>query len=200
MIPDFKQKEGDIIAHMKELNMKLPSEKIYIRIPGAKTILENCFKYFLSMQGKGFDWLPEYDKVCDWLEDNQGRGLFLYGNAGRGKSLLSMYVIPAIILKYTSKVVRAYDTQEMNERLDEVLTKQLISLDDIGTEEVVNAYGNKRRAFPEIVDAAEKYGKLLIISTNLSGPDIIERYGTRTMERIVSQTVRVEFKGDSLRK
>ncbi|MDR2004158.1 MAG: hypothetical protein LBQ74_14095 [Prevotella sp.] len=197
---DFKEKEGGIIAYMKELHMKLPSEKINIRIPGAKTILENCFKYFLSMQGKEFIWQPEYDHVAEWLEDNRGRGLLLYGDCGRGKSLLAMYVIPAIILKYMGKVMRVYDTREMNECLDAILDRPLISLDDIGTEEIVNVYGNKRWAFTEIIDAAEKYGKLLIISTNLDGPAIIERYGGRIMERIISTTARVEFKGESLRK
>ncbi|MFV0331131.1 MAG: hypothetical protein ACK5M3_14185, partial [Dysgonomonas sp.] len=90
--------------------------------------------------------------------------------------------------------------QEMNKYIDDVLKKHVISLDDIGTEDISVNYGNKRQAFAEVMDAAEKYGKLIIISTNLRGDEIAERYGQRVMERIVSTTRRIKFRGQSLRK
>jgi DNA replication protein DnaC len=88
----------------------------------------------------------------------------------------------------------------MNNEIDVILSKHLISLDDIGTEEVSVKYGNRRQAFAEIVDAAEKYGKLLVISTNLDKTAIVEKYGERVFDRLVAVTKRVEFKGKSLRK
>ncbi|NDV63783.1 hypothetical protein D0T60_00720 [Bacteroides sp. 224] len=185
---------------MKIHGMPLPAEKVFVQIPNAKTILENCFKYFLSFQNAEFVWQPEYNEVVKWLEDNQGRGLFLFGDCGRGKSLLSRYVIPAILLKYMKRVISVYDIQDMNAKIDEVLRKHIISLDDIGTEELSVNYGNKRLAFAEIMDSVEKRGKLVIVSTNLKKDEIIGRYGERIYDRIISTTYRIEFKGNSLRK
>lgn len=189
----------NIYDQMRVHGMELPAKRFEIRIPDAKTILENCFKYFLSFQNAQLLWQPEYDEVAQWLGHNNKRGLFLYGDCGRGKSLLTRYIIPAILLKYSKKVVSVYDIQTMNRNINEVLKKHIIALDDIGTEDVSVSYGNKRLAFAEIIDAAEKQGKLIIISTNLKGNEIIERYGQRVMERIVSTTKRIEFKGKSLR-
>lgn len=190
----------DNIYHQMHMHgMELPARRFEFRIPDARTILENCFRYFLSFQNTHLLWQPEYEEVAKWLEYNDKRGLFLYGDCGRGKSLLTRYVIPAILLKYCKKVVSVYDVQSMNRNINEVLKKHLIALDDIGTEELSVSYGNKRLAFAEVIDAAEKQGKLIIVSTNLKGGEITERYGQRVMERIVSTTKRIEFKGKSLR-
>ncbi|WP_236264240.1 hypothetical protein [Dysgonomonas sp. Marseille-P4677] len=188
-----------VFDEMKAHGMAIPTQKVNIQIPDARKILENCFKYFLSFQNVEFAWQPEYKEIAKWLENNNGRGLFLHGDCGRGKSLLARYIIPAILLKYTRKVVAVYDVQEMNRSIDEVLKKHIIALDDIGTEEVSVSYGNKRLAFSEIMDAAEKYGKLVIITTNLNKENIA-KYGERIYDRIVSTTKRIEFKGQSLRK
>lgn len=192
---DFEQ----IYDMMKLQGMKLPSEKVFIRIPEAKIILTNALKYFLSIESREMIWLPEYNEITNWLLDNQGRGLFLYGNCGRGKSLLSRYVLPAIILKYCNKVVSVFDIQDMNKDIDLVMSKHIVSLDDIGTEEISVSYGNKRLAFAEIMDSVEKKGKLVIVSTNLSINDITARYGDRILDRIKSTTTRVLFEGNSLR-
>lgn len=189
-----------VIEQMKQHGMKLPSDKTYISIPGAKEILKNAMDYFIGCEKKKAVWVPEYDEVAEWLENNQGRGLLLYGNCGRGKSILCRYAIPAIMLKYASKVVSVFDVTDMNNNIDEVLRKHILSLDDIGTETVKNNYGEKRIAFAEIMDSAEKFGKLVIISTNLSGKEISERYGERVYDRLISTTKRVMFKGESLRK
>lgn len=189
-----------IYDDMRLHNMPAPAECVSLRIPDAKTVLTNCFKYFLSLRDTEFAWQPEYEQVAQWLHNNHGRGLLLFGDCGRGKSMLTRYVIPAILLKYARRVVSVYDVQEMNTKIDEVLKKHIIALDDIGTEEVVNTFGNRRMAFAEIMDAAEKHGKLIIISTNLSGHDLAHRYKDRVLDRIVATTRQIEFKGDSLRK
>ena len=185
---------------MKNYGLPVPEEKIYIKIPNARAIFENSFRYFLSKENKELVWFPEYEEVVKWIEDNDGRGLLLYGDCGRGKSMISRYVIPSILFAYKNKVICIKTAQEMNIVLDDVLEKKLISLDDIGTEDILNKFGNKRLALAEIMDAVERKSKLIIISTNLSGREIEQRYGTRTMERIISTTKRIEFKGDSLRR
>lgn len=190
----------DIVEQMKAHGMKLPAERVNISIPGAKDILMEVMNYFIECEGKEFLWIPEYDHVANWLENNNGRGLFLYGNCGRGKSILCRYAIPAILMKYSRKVVSVFDVNEMNNNLDDVLRKHIISLDDIGTESAKNNYGEKRIAFAEIMDAAEKFGKLVIVSSNLGKQELIDRYGERVFDRIKSTTARVLFNGESLRR
>lgn len=192
---EYQQIYDEMIRH----GLPVPDEKVDIHIPNAKTVLENAYRYFLSKQNVELIWRKEYDHVADWLEKNEGRGLLLYGDCGLGKSMLSRYVIPAIVLRYQRKVIKSFTAQQMNKNIDEILSKKLISLDDIGTEDVSVEFGNKRVAFAEVMDAVERDSKLVIISTNLQGSGIEDRYGTRTLERIISTTKRIEFKGESLR-
>lgn len=189
-----------IYDQMKSHGMKLPSDKVHFNIPNSREVLYSAIRYFVSLEKKEAVWLPEYERVASWLSGNDGRGLFLYGNCGRGKSILCRYALPAILLKYAGKVVSVFDIQDMNKDVDLVLSKHIISLDDIGTEEISIKYGERRMAFAEIMDAAEKHGKLVIVSTNLSEDDLRERYGDRVLDRIKAITTRVLFKGESLRK
>lgn len=187
------------MQEMQQHRMKTPQAKQAIRVPGSVSVLREAIAYFLGLEGRKMHWLPEYEAVARWLTDNEGRGLFLYGNCGRGKSLLVRYVLPAIILQCCRKVVSVYDVREMNATPDEVMSKRLIGLDDIGTEEVINHYGNKRLAFAEIMDAVEKQNRLILVSTNLNEQQLRTMYGDRTLDRIKSTTKRVLFRGDSLR-
>ena len=190
-----------ILEEMKAHGMKVPNEKVNIAIPNAEKVFKNALSYFIGLEnGKQAEFLPEYQSVAKWLENNEGRGLFLYGNCGRGKTIIAQYVVPAILLKYCRKVVACYDAQEMNEKLNEVLQRKLLCIDDIGTEDVSVVYGNKRLAFLEVVDAAEKQGKLLIVTSNLNHEQLVEKYGDRAMDRIRATTKRILFVGDSLRR
>lgn len=189
-----------ILEEMKAHGMKLPLSKISFSVPNAKNVLRAAMEYFVGLEGREAEWLPEYAKVSGWLSDNQGRGLFMYGNCGRGKSILCRYAIPAILLRYCGKVVSVFDIQDMNRDIDTVLSKRIIALDDIGTEEMSIKWGERRMAFAEIMDAAEKRGNIVIISTNLGNKDLAERYGDRVLDRIIATTTRVLFSGKSLRK
>lgn len=200
IIPDPMKNFRDITDLMKRQQMPLPSQKVEIQIPAAEKILREALLHFLQAEEREMQWLPEYEKVAGWLAGNRGKGLFLYGNCGRGKSLLCRYALPAIMLGYCRRVVSVFDTHQMNSNIDLVLSKHIISIDDIGTEDVSNVYGNRRMAFAEVMDAAEKHGKLLIISSNLPVEDIRNRYGDRVLDRIKSTTMRVLFEGESLRK
>ena len=88
----------------------------------------------------------------------------------------------------------------MNSKPDEILSYHIIYIDDIGTENISNIYGNKRIPFMELCDAVEQKGKLLICSTNLTLDELAEKYGERTIDRLRATTKVVPFVGQSLRK
>ena len=185
---------------MEKCNELEPPTRYEIKIQPAEKVLREAFEYFTKKLGIDLVWLPEYDNVVTWLRDNEGKGLFLHGDCGRGKSLLVRWVIPSIIGAYHDRWFTIKTALEMNNCIDDISRRGLISIDDVGTECVLVDYGNKRLAFAELMDTVERKGLLAIISTNLSGDEIEQRYGTRTAERIISSTKRIEFKGESLRK
>lgn len=189
----------NILSDMRLHGMKLPQGRVDIAVPNAREVLGSMMQYFLRTEGRTMQWLPEYEEVAAWLAGNDGRGLFLYGSCGRGKTLLCRYVLPAILLHYCRKVVSVYDMHEVNRDIDTVLTKHVVSLDDVGTEALSIHYGQRRMAFAEVLDAAEKESKLLIISSNLNVDEIVKHYDDRVLDRLKSTTVRILFEGESLR-
>ena len=195
-IPSFE----NFVSEMKDRGMAVPKERFLTSIQDARRVLESALRYFIGLEKKTAVWLPEYDEIAEWLSNNNGRGLFMFGNCGRGKTILGKYVIPAILLKYQRVVVSTFDMNEVNKDIDKVLGKRLISIDDLGTESLSVKFGEKRFAFPEIIDSVEKNGKLLIVSTNLTGEEIRERYDDRVIDRIHSTMTQVNFNGKSLRK
>jgi len=195
--PDYNQA---FLKMKTNPNYKFP-ERVFISMNDAKEILTSAFDFFINKLelNETFTWIPEYDKIAEWLTDNNGTGLFLYGANGRGKTLLSKIILPAIFLQHFRKVIHLCDAQEMNRTLDNLLNKKILSLDDIGTEDIINNYGEKRWALPELIDLAEKRGNLLIITTNLNANAIELKYGLRTIERIKKTCTRIKFDGKSLR-
>jgi DNA replication protein DnaC len=192
---DFKA----ILDEMRLHNMKVPATRIFFQIQNANEVLKNAMTYFLSFENKKFVWLPEYNLVANWLADNKGKGLFLYGSVGTGKTFITRYVIPAILLKYKKLVVSSFDMTEVNADPEKVLSKRIIALDDIGTEDASVKFGEKRMVIPEILDEAEKYGKLLLITSNLGSKELVSKYGSRIFDRLIEITIGIEFKGKSFR-
>lgn len=170
---------------------------VSIAIPDAKNTLWRGIQY---LTGDAAVWQDEYDEVAKWLSFNNGRGLLCLGNCGRGKTLICGKIIPLLLHHYHRKIVSCYDAQQMNANLDAVKQKHIIYIDDIGTENLSVKYGEKRLAFSELVDEAEKRGKLLMVTTNLSISELQQKYGERTVDRLRAIATPILFKGESLRK
>ena len=134
------------------------------------------------------------------MTDNKERGLFMAGSCGLGKTLIGKYILPYLIRDSCRKVVNIFNAQELNSKPDEILGYHIIYIDDVGTENISNIYGNKRIPFIELCDAMEQQGKLLICSTNLNVEELKQKYGERTIDRLRATTKFVTFEGESLRK
>jgi DNA replication protein DnaC len=185
------------IERLKDTGFSPIPNVVKVTVPDAKRVLWAGIRYFT---GENARWLPEYEEVAGWLAGNEGRGLLCFGNCGRGKTLICGKILPLVLNHYCRKVVSCYDAQQMNADLDAVKQKHIIYVDDIGTENLSVKYGEKRLAFAELADEAEKKGKLLILTTNLTIDELREKYGERTIDRLRAITKTVLFSGESLRK
>lgn len=185
------------IRYMRDCGYPPPPDHVHISVPDAEKHLRAGLRHFC---GDKAVWLPDYDRVAEWLSDNKGRGLLLMGSCGLGKSLIGMRIIPLLLNYYCRKIVYVYTAQELNVKPDEVLGKHIIYVDDIGTEDISNIYGNKRVPFAELIDAAEREGKLLIITTNLDLESIKDRYKDRVADRLLAITKGITITGNSFRR
>lgn len=178
----------------------------HIQVPNAKEALMQGLRHYVGEDAK---WLPAYDKIAEWLTDNQRRGLLCTGPCSVGKTLICYYILPVILHYYCGKLVSVYDAKKINNNPDAVINDPILVIDDIGVEGELNDYGNHRVIFNEVVDECERKGHLLIVTTNLAtvtpegkGPDFpsIENiYGIRTIERLRAITKAVKFSGEGMR-
>lgn len=168
--------------------------RMYLNCPEASNFFKECLSAFDMVM------LPEYTKIVDWMTKNDGKGIIMYGSNGRGKTLIAQKILPLYFYQFYGKILTLYEGLEMNEKVNEILTKKLLCIDDFGQEDVRNNYGEKSLPFLEIMDVAEKRGNLVILTTNLDPAWIEKKYGIKTRERIRACCTPVVFRGDSLRK
>lgn len=192
----------NLISQMRDTGYPQEIDRVQISIPNAEKRLRGGLQYVVNMKsGCNAEWNERnYRPIVDWMTDNKGKGLLMFGGCGLGKSVIGMYILPLLIKDVHKKVVNIFSAQELNKKIDEILKLHIIYIDDIGTEDNLNSYGNKRMPFAELCDAAEKKGKLLILTTNLSIDELTQRYGDRVVDRLIATTKAVPFTGDSMRK
>lgn len=191
-----------LVSQMRDTGYPQEIDRVQINIPNAEKRLRGGLQYVVNMKsGCDAEWNERnYRPIVDWMTDNKGKGLLMFGGCGLGKSVIGMYILPLLIKDVHKKGVNIFSAQELNQKIDEILKLHIVYVDDIGTEDNLNSYGNKRMPFAELCDAAEKKGKLLILTTNLSIDELTQRYGDRVVDRLIATTKAVPFVGDSLRK
>lgn len=195
---------GDIIKSYKKDGVVISPEYKYYKIENARDKINYYFQAFLAQENKVFRDHKEYDEVAEWLEDTKGKGLFLYGSCGTGKSMLARRVLPSIIYMETKGKNRfqIFDAFQMGikEEYDKMLYYHYIVLDDIGNEGVLNQYNPNKKYLLPILDAVEKKGKIIIMTSNLCcAEDIIEKYDEPTYDRIKGVTKPILFDFESMR-
>lgn len=184
------------IERLRDTTYKPLPDRVQISVPNAGTHLKGGLKYFCGDNAK---WNTDYEKIVQWLTDNKGKGLMLVGGCGVGKSLIGMRIIPLLLTHYCGKIVAICTTNELNKSPDEIMKDHIIYIDDVGTEDISNIYGNKRVPFAELVDMAEQNGKLLMFSTNLDDEHLKIKYGDRVVDRLHSIVRKVTINGESNR-
>ncbi|ADV42334.1 hypothetical protein [Bacteroides helcogenes] len=190
---DFK----NTIENMKDLGFNPNPNVFQMEIPNAKDVLWRGIKYFTGNAAK---WQPEYDEAAKWLENNHGKGLLCLGNCGRGKTLICGKILPVVLNFYYHKNLTCIDSIEINNKIDALKNQNFVYIDDIGVENQSIRFGEKRWAFPELVDAAEKRGHFLVVSTNFTVEELAQKYGVRTLDRLRAITTPILFSGESMRK
>ena len=190
------EKIGDVIEKLKlsDFGYRLP-QRVYVKIGNARVRLGKGLQFFLGQDAK---WLPEYEEISEWLADNKGKGLLFIGDCGRGKTLITTMILP-ILFQDIQRVVNIYDASDLNTKTRDIFEKHIIVIDDLGTESVME-YGERRAVFADLIDQAEKRGKLLIVTTNLSSDEMSDKYGVKTIDRFFSCCRIIKFSGESLRK
>lgn len=200
-----------IASHAEQYPNVIPSHAY------AKKVFNGAFASVVRRNNpdKKIGSLPEYAKVFKWLLNNEQKGLFLIGDCGTGKTAIiealwrifaqgcamwfdnkkQMFVADKkIFVKYVATDLTDYGT------LDTALAYRFVMVDDVGTEaETAISYGQRRNPIAEIVDNAEKKNGLLIMTSNLTPSQLMERYGQRTLDRLNALCNIIQFKGESFR-
>ncbi len=135
--------------------------------------------------------------------DTKKGNLFLYGNTGLGKTMLSTCIANALI-RTTHSVVYVTATELVNKlnTFDEdvesspLLECDLLIIDDLGTEYLSDVSASK---LFYCLNERLLRGRSCVISTNLDLANIQDRYSERIFSRIVSSYKVIKLYGEDLR-
>lgn len=176
----------------------------HIHIDNARNRMEEGLKYFLK--DKPMQWLKGYDRIANWLDDNDNRGLLVVGPPGLGKSLITQSVLP-VLLADGLHSVPCVSAMDINKRLDELKQARIVVVDDLGKEPRKH-YGDVDNSFLELCDNAERTGAILVITTNLSttptddpcySDSILNRYGKAVISKLRAITHVAIIEGEDMR-
>ena len=231
--PDRTKRLNQVKASMKRGGQKPDDGRLYLR--ATRDAADLLMVGLVQRVGEKAQWLDEYDDIAQWMTGNAGRGLMLIGDCGRGKSVITTEILPDLLERgFLTDAATGMQlagpfictAKELRQRYKEALQHRIIVIDDVGTESVVNNFGEKTDYFSDLVmDVDRPYRdstgamrrRLLICSTNLNrwelfGGDRIDwpvkgqtthydgRYpDLRVQDRLRSMTKRIWLKGPSLR-
>ena len=187
------------IEEARKDNIEYDPQTFHFGVPSAKETLMSGLRAVIHHD---VVWLPEYDKISEWLSNNHKKGLMIIGPPGVGKTVITMKVIPMIIHICYKRILSCFQSTELVNRkaYDDVMRYRNIVIDDVGIEGVYNDFGNPHMVFSEVVDNIEKRGLLLIASSNFTIEEIKTKYGLRTYDCLRAYMDLVVIKHVSLRK
>lgn len=190
------QRINDVISELERQGFKL-KENENIVIDNAKEKIKIIGKILLE----DFVMLDEYKQIAEFFQNGtNGRSLALIGGCGTGKTFFTTKILPVLLKMELNKQCTIIKATELADNLHKYMRQNYLIVDDVGTEEDINNFGNKKHQFAEWVNSIEYRDCFTAISTNLNGEQIKQKYDQRTYDRIKGNFKVILFKNQSFRK
>lgn len=134
--------------------------------------------------------------------------ILMFGNTGLGKTHISLAIANEVLKKGRSVVYDSvinllriiekehFSFAHSSETLDNILSTDLLILDDLGTEFETKFYNS---VIYNIVNTRLIREKATIINTNMELEEISQRYGGKVASRIATMYTCLRFVGDDIR-
>lgn len=150
-------------------------------------------------------------RYVDGFSQTSGKSMLLVGKAGLGKTHLSTAVAKAVIEKgfdvvyeTAQNILADFEYERFNRsygdtsavRTDKYFECDLLIIDDLGTE-VANQF--TVACLYNVINTRLNNSKSMIVSTNLSQKEIIDRYGERINSRLFGEFMALHFVGKDIR-
>jgi DNA replication protein DnaC len=136
---------------------------------------------------------------CVSIDENidSGRGLWLYGSSGTGKTTLAMLVSRTVLEagrsvaiyslpKLLARIRRTFDAeageQSYSDLFERLATVDLLHIDDLGAENRTEWVLEQLYA---LVNERYEAQRSLVVTTNLEEPELEEQIGERVVSRLV---------------
>ena len=158
-----------------------------------------------KLKNKLETWANSYPNI-------KKKNILLSGQTGVGKSFITECLASSMIKRNFSvcfvssfdmnNMMLAYHTtfnEDKNSHLVPLLKSDFLFIDDLGTEPLINNVTINYLFL--VLSERERFGKPVIVSTNLSPENILDRYGERIYSRLMNKISGVCFhlEGDDLR-
>jgi DNA replication protein DnaC len=154
--------------------------------------------------------LISYLHAADGSEINPQKALGLFGNTGSGKTLHLQaiaeyakidelkFIRSGKVANFVPELISAQSLVSQFGKngfdgIDKWIRKPAIIIDDVGTEQAAQNYGNKLEVFAYFIEERYLQHKITHISSNLSLDELKERYGERVYGRLIERTNIVYF-------
>lgn len=148
-----------------------------------------------------------------YIETDKGpmNGLVLSGMFGMGKTGLLTPVLRAAldsgksglwieVYDFIDAIQNGYSDGSADTKLEAAMRADIILLDDLGDPSRKGAEtDDKRSIMYRLINYRHGQGLPMLISTNLTGPELAQQFGPRTFERIIESCAWVTMGGVNLR-